>query len=507
MNRRILLQATAPAVVIGLLLFGACWLSAWYINRLQANMADILSQNVTSLHAAKQLEINLGQMRFYCLLYLLEPDPALLIRIAEYEENFKDWLERAKQASNTPEEWRHIRAIEAGYERYRKEFRRRQKQVISEKGPLRDFRQLANANPVRYVVEPCQQLFAVNEKMMVDHSRATEGLSRKLPFVLILLGVGGPLSGLIMGYGIARGLSRSLYQLSVHVKDISQRLDSNVAAVQVVSDGDLDHLDKNLQQVVGRVQEVAERLQKQQMEILRAQQLAAVGQLAASVAHEVRNPLTSVKMLVEAALRPHNPRPFTQDNLKIVHNEVVRLERTVQGFLDFARPPQLQCSECDLRQILDQAMELVGARARQQYVSISYDPPETPILSKVDASQLRNVFVNLFINALDAMPDGGMLTVRLQTNSDGDIQLDVLDTGKGIPDEMAGRVFTPFASTKPTGTGLGLSICKRIVEEHGGQISAQNLAEGGAQFTIRLPATRFVTQDSADSAAISTAPS
>src|SRR5262249_23599132 len=158
--------------------------------------------------------------------------------------------------------------------------------------------------------------------------------SRWARLAMVVLGVLGPVSGLIGGYGIARGLSRSIYQLSVRVQDMAQRLDQDVASVSIAADGDIRNLDMQLQHVVRRVEEVAERSQRHQREMLRAEQLSAVGQLAASVAHEVRNPLTSVKLLVESALRSHNRDPLTVDDLEVIHGEVVRLEQTVQSFLD-----------------------------------------------------------------------------------------------------------------------------------------------------------------------------
>ncbi|MGE3807033.1 MAG: sensor histidine kinase, partial [Gemmataceae bacterium] len=296
--------------------------------------------------------------------------------------------------------------------------------------------------------------------------------------------------GLIMGYGIARGLSKSIYQLSVHVQDMAQRLDEGVASVRVVADGDLDNLDKHLQHVVGRVEEVTARLQRHHWEMLRAQQMSAVGQLAASVAHEVRNPLTSVKMLVEAALRTQNPKPFTRDNLAVIHNEVVRLEQTVQGFLDFARPPSLKFQDCDLSEVVAQAVELVRARARQQRVEIDCRSTDETVMLHIDPGQFCNVLVNLFINALDAMPDGGHLEILIKQRPGDGVQITICDTGTGIPEEMSDRLFTPFASTKATGTGLGLSISQRIVKDHQGKISAGNRPEGGACVTITLPASK-----------------
>ena len=161
--------------------------------------------------------------------------------------------------------------------------------------------------------------------------------SRQANAAMILLGLAGPVGGLVMGYGMARGLSRSIYRLSVHVKDMAQHLDQNVATVSVAGDGDLQSLDREMQTIVRKVEEVTDRAEQHQRQLLRADQLAAVGQLAAGVAHEIRNPLTGIKMLVEAAVRSRNPTPLNAEDLRVIHGEVVRLEQIVQGFLDFAR--------------------------------------------------------------------------------------------------------------------------------------------------------------------------
>jgi signal transduction histidine kinase len=486
MNRRILLQATAPAVVIGVVLLGVCLVSAWHINRLQADMTNIQKQNVASLQAAQELEIRMHSLRFNCFLYLIDPHiPGQLGKIHDDERAFEGWLAQARASVSLPQEYEYLEAIEEGYRLYRDEFEAEQARAKTEE-PRRDFRQMVEEHPIRHVVTPCQELYAINEGVMVETTQESGRLSGQLRWVLLLLGLGGPVSGLVMGYGIARGLSRSIAQLSVRVQGMAQRLDHEVGSVSVAADGDLRNLDRQLERVVRRVEEVAERLQQQQRDMLRAQQLAAVGQLAASVAHEVRNPLTAIKMLVEAAQRSHRPRPFTPENLKVVHGEVVRLEQTVQGLLDFARPPGLETARCDVREVVARAVDLVRARARQQRVELEVRCPPRPAVGDVDRGQLGNVLVNLFLNALDAMPHGGRLEVALE-EADG-LRVTVADTGRGIAPEMAGRLFTPFASTKPTGTGLGLSVCRRIVEGHGGRIAAAGRPEGGAVFTITLPA-------------------
>ncbi len=402
------------------------------------------------------------------------------------QKTFETWLDRAEHSASSPQERSQVESIRQGYVRYRTEFRQA-KAEVARHGPKRNFRQVDSEHPIRHVTDPCRDYLRTNVALM-DQAAEESGLfTRRLQFTLLLLALGGPLGGLISGYGIARGLSRSLYHLSVRVQDMAQQLDRDVAAVHLTPDGDLQHLDRQLTHVLERVSEVTQRLQRQQNEMLRAQQLAAVGQLAASVAHEVRNPLTSIKMLVEAALRNHKPRPFTGDNLRIVHGEILRLEQTVQSLLDFARPPKLEKQPCDLRSVVARAVELIRVRAGQQKVEVEMNGPEEAIRGVVDPGQFCTVLVNLLVNALDAMPHGGRLKILLYAIGKESIRLEVADTGEGVCPEMIGQLFTPFVSTKPTGSGLGLSISKRIIEEHGGRLAATNRAEGGACFAITLP--------------------
>ena len=159
----------------------------------------------------------------------------------------------------------------------------------------------------------------------------------------------------------------------------------------------------------------------------------------------------------------------------------------MQGFLDFARLPTPQRGLCDLREAVARARDLIRARAEQQRVEVVVTVPDRPVVGFVDGGQFTTVLVNLLLNALDAMPKGGRLEVELEAVENGGTRLSVRDSGSGIPPEMAGRLFTPFATTKPTGTGLGLSLSSRILKEHGGDITAGNRPEGGASFVVTLP--------------------
>lgn len=496
MSRRLLIKVATPAMLLGIVLLGVCLVSAWQVSRLEGNLASILAENVTSLQAAQELEIRVRQLRSHCFLYLVEPTPARLEPIEEDNRRFEQALLVAQNSANTAEERACVEAIHVGYQRYRDEMAALRAEVLA-KGPRTDFGQLSDAHPIRHLTDSCHELFRINKEAMDRTAAESRAVSQHARLLLLLVGLGGPIGGLILGYGVARGIWRSIYRLSVRVHDAAQHLNQKVGTMSVAVDGDIEHLDRQLQHIVSRVEEVGERLQRHQRDMLRAEQLAAVGQLAAGVAHEVRNPLTSIKLLVEAALRPANRKPLIEQDLQVIHGEVSRLEQTVQEFLDFAKPPAPQRVSTDLGKEASQAVELVRTRARQQGVrlAVSYADGQAvgdaaaAITASVDPAQMRTVLVNLLLNALDAMPGGGDLEIRLERSANAEIRITVSDTGPGIAAEMAGRLFTPFASTKPTGTGLGLCISRRIVEEHGGQISAEPRPGGGTRFTILLPET------------------
>ncbi len=485
MKRKLLLRITVPTVVFGVLLFAACLLSIRYIHRLQSNLADILAENVISLQAVQELEIQVRQLRYHTFQYLSRPQPDLLDRIEGDQSKFENALDAVRMVSRTDEEKDLLREIEKTYEKYKSEHER----LISEsKGQtLPELFKIEEKHPVKLVVEPCQELLKINEDKIAQSAEDSQRVSREAYLAMLFLGIAGPIGGLVIGYGITRGLRRSIYQLSVRVQDLAHHLDQDLGSVSVSADGDLEALERKMQFIVQKVEEAAKRIQQQNRELLRTEQLSQVGQLAAGVAHEIRNPLTGIKMLVEAALRPQAPRPLNMEDTQMIYREVKRLEQTVQQFLNFARLPAPQIASCDLREIIQQAWEPVRVRALQQKVEPAFHLPAAPVMVSVDAGQIITVLVNLFLNALDAIGGAGRIEVFLAPAEGAVIRLQISDTGPGIPPEIQEKLFAPFATNKPHGTGLGLFLTGRILDEHGGSISASNRREGGACFTITLP--------------------
>jgi two-component system sensor histidine kinase HydH len=224
--------------------------------------------------------------------------------------------------------------------------------------------------------------------------------------------------------------------------------------------------------------------------VLRAEELAEVGQIAAGLAHELRNPLTSIKMLVQVDRERAEARGMPSDDLYAIEQEIRRMEGRLNAFMDFARPPRPERRLLDLIPVVEQTIALLGGRAAKQRVNLRFDRPEAPVLIEADGEQVRQLLVNLVLNALDVMPRGGALELKLHAPSDGQIELWVLDTGPGIPPRHLPRLYEPFFTSKDTGLGLGLVVSQRIARDHGGSLSAWNRPEGGACFVLRLPAPK-----------------
>ncbi len=226
---------------------------------------------------------------------------------------------------------------------------------------------------------------------------------------------------------------------------------------------------------------------QQEQHLLRAEQMMAIGQVAAGVAHELRNPLTSIKGLVQVNLREARAHGLPEEDLAVIEHEIRRMERTLQTFLDFARPSKPERRRLEPAAVVQRVFALVGGRAKKQAVCLRLIPPDTPVWLEADQDQLQQLLLNLILNSLDAIPQGGLVEVEIRPPRDGLVEVQVRDTGSGIPAHILPKVFETFVSSKETGIGLGVPVSKRIAEDHGGSLSAYNLPAGGACFVLRLP--------------------
>jgi len=231
-----------------------------------------------------------------------------------------------------------------------------------------------------------------------------------------------------------------------------------------------------------------ERLQKRARE---SERLAELGTLTGGLAHEIKNPLSTVQLnlqLLGEDLDPNNPAfPRLSSRLKTVQKETARLRDTVDDFLRYAGRMELVKQPVELNRLLEELVDFFSPQAQLQRVQLRLRKSEGELVAAVDERLLKQAILNLMINALQAMPEGGGEIILSARRQDGRAVLEVIDTGRGMDEETVGRIFDAYYSTKRSGTGLGLAIARRVIREHGGEIRVRSEVGKGSAFEMELP--------------------
>ncbi|MFQ6135890.1 MAG: ATP-binding protein [Candidatus Hydrothermarchaeales archaeon] len=247
-----------------------------------------------------------------------------------------------------------------------------------------------------------------------------------------------------------------------------------------------EELKEYSEQLERKVEERTRELRKAQQQLIQSEKLAAIGQLAAGVAHEINNPLTNILLDAELLHQKALEGDLAKERLEEIISQVGTVARITRNLLEFARQSEVEIKSLDITALLEKSLEMLSF----QLTNIRLEKDFQPNLPELrgDSSQLQQVFLNIITNAIQAMPDGGRLGISI-VRENGFIRVDISDTGLGIAEEDLGKIFDPFYTTKGVGggTGLGLSICLGIVERHGGDIRVESKVDKGSTFTVRLP--------------------
>lgn len=250
-------------------------------------------------------------------------------------------------------------------------------------------------------------------------------------------------------------------------------------------------LGDRIRKLVEDVDQTQSELQQSREHLLQSEKLAMVGKLAAGVAHSVRNPLTSVKMRLFSLERTLELTHLQKEDFDVISDEIRHIDAILQNFLEFSRPPKLKIQNISLSDVVDMSVQLLRHRVESYGAELELTRQQRLPLIEGDPEQLKEVLVNLIINACEAMGEGGKIHIQeLQGFSEPMgrvVVLQISDNGPGIPAAIRDKVFQPFFSTKEEGTGLGLSIVKRIIEDHKGCMSLRSRKGKGTTFIITLP--------------------
>jgi signal transduction histidine kinase len=510
MTPRIVTRLTFPIAAVSALLLGLAVVAAWYIQDMERRSSGPIANCVASMTAAQELEISTREVSVMCNRYLITRDEKYLKKVPELKVRIEAALHNAKAASITPAEDDLLAQIDRGYIDFYAQYDRllhnpppQALAALTSCVVIPDYDQrLHNPPPqLRYermieltdtvfaaeIQDPAHQYLRLNEEMLAQASETNQELARRLTIGLLAVGLCGSAGGLLAGWVIAVTIRRSIRMTQERLWAAARQLDEAVPGSEPWSQPSSDD---TVERVSVSVSAVLKRLRQTERDALRAEQLAWVGQMAAGIAHEIRNPLMAIKLLIQSAAdRPGGPSLRPRD-FQVLEEEIIRLEQIVTGFLDFARPPRPDPRLVNLQELATQTADGLRAKAELQAVTIAVDPAPQPVVASADPNQIRQVLLNLLINALDAQPRGGEVQVAVRIEpvkgKEPDVVLTVADRGSGLP-TVGERIFEPFVSTKESGLGLGLSICRRIAESHGGTLTAGNRPDGGAIFTLRFP--------------------
>ncbi len=306
--------------------------------------------------------------------------------------------------------------------------------------------------------------------------------------MLILIGFVGLFLGIFGATFLARRITGPVKKLAegtvkIAEGDFSQK-------IELDSRDEIGNLAKNFNEMSHQLQLTKERMEAAQKKLIQAEKLASIGRIAAGIAHEIRNPLTSVKLNIQKVFESYPLEEITREHLSISQEGIGQIENFVKELLNFTRVPELQLDLFDLSQILEESVKMLSESLAVKKIQLSKDFQGQIPEVYVDADKIRQVFLNILRNAFEAVDEGGQITLALscvQVDSVKKARVEISDDGYGIPEKDWENIFEPFYTTKATGIGLGLANARKIVEQHKGSIKVKKKVGRGTCFEILFP--------------------
>ncbi len=453
-----------------------------YMYRMEGLLTQIIDKYMGGLQTAQSLEIALVNQKGFVSYYFIDKDPNWLIKMEKYHHVFKDRLAKIRLLSASAEEKRILDLIESEYKNYIAT----KKQVIDhyKSGSLETGKELHEEArdsffEILKLSEKCKQLF--NDKAQ---KAKTDSLNqaKNLRYVFVTAVMMILFLGIVLAFFLFHNILDPIRRLAMET-DRHNGMQK--------SENELTALSKSVYGLRKEYDQTQVKLEKSLEHLVEVEKLALVGKLAAGTSHSIRNPLTSVKMRLFSLNRSLDLDSNQKEDFDVISQEISHIDNIVQNFLEFSRPPRLKLQLVSPSDVVDQAIQLLQHRLESYEVFIKIQRKEPLSLVQLDPEQLKEVLVNIIINACEAVEQDGLITICEETVFEQQIPkaavIRIRDNGPGIPDTIKTKIFEPFFTTKEKGTGLGLSIVARIVEEHGGQLNVESKKNGGSTFIITLP--------------------
>ena len=482
--QKISLRTRIYVILIALVLITMAggMVTVWYTYQMEHLLTAVTEKNIAAFQTAEALEVALVNQKGFVSYYFIEGDPEWLRKLDEFRQIFNERLNDALQMAESEREREALYRIKTEYTQY-----------ISAKDRVISYYQAGNRETgstlhkqVRdfffTVLKFCHTYKEIHEEKILLAKSGSKTQAVNLRIIAITAVCAGFLLAILLAFVLGSQILGPVRRLTV---EVGKEGDTTLAGDEVKA---LSHSVRGLIQNVDYTQS---ELQKSRESLLQADKMALVGKLAAGMAHSIRNPFTSVKMRLFSLSRSLKLTDTQKEDFDVISEEIRHVDTIVQNFLEFSRPPKLKIQSVSPSMVVDQAITLLRHRLKSYDVEVTIEREQYLPEIKADSEQLKEVIVNLVVNACEAMEKGGSLVIQEQESmvqsKDRVAVIRISDNGPGIPESIRDKVLQPFYTTKEEGTGLGLSIAVRIIEEHNGWLEIESNQSRGATFVISLP--------------------
>jgi len=454
----------------------------WYTFQTDRSIGMMIDREIFLYKAVQDMELALANQKGFLTYYFLDGDEKWLSALTTYRQMFSESLERATSLNLAKE---NREAMDNIAEKYRDYIAAKDQVIENYKRGIHPDTISASHEKQRdaffQLLALCEEFSRKQWRDILQREEAGIKRSEKMRATAF--------TGLIAFVALSTLFLMILYrQILVPIRGLAMET-GGLPGENIKNE--VHSLAHSLQDMRRDFDETSTQLARSQRTLMQAERMATVGELAAGVAHTIRNPFTSIKMRMFSLGRTLDLNDAQNEDLKVIADEIARIDKIVQNFLEFARPPKLRLESCHLHDIIHSVLVLLEYRIKKYEVELHYEPrPDLPVV-RIDPDRIKEALVNLIVNSCEAMGHGGRITVAETRAIDpklGEVaMLTVTDTGPGVPEAILDKITTPFFTTKEEGSGIGLSIVARIVQEHDGRFMVSSEPGKGTECSIYLP--------------------
>ena len=453
-----------------------------YTYRMEDLLTEVIDQHMEELQAAESMELALVNQKGFASYYFMDQDPKWLMEMERYRGIFLDRLEKTRHFALTEDEKRILGLIKTKYFNYvtaKNQVIDYYKSKDQKKGAILHEKVRENFFTILSLCENYKNLFKTKAQDVKKQSLIQAEKFRIVAGSAVLLVLG---LAIILIFFLVHGILEPVRRLTLET-DRTKGLQRTADEVKTLSN--------SVHDLIKEYDQTQVELEKSREHLLQSEKMALVGKLAAGTSHSIRNPLTSVKMRLFSLSRSLRLDHNQKEDFDVISEEIGHIDNILQNFLEFSRPPRLKLQPVSPSDVVDQAVQLLEHRLKSYEVVVVIQRKERLPMIKADPEQLKEVLVNIIVNACESMDRGGSMVISEEETSEPGLgrvaAIRLRDDGPGISESMREKIFHPFFTTKEEGTGLGLSIATRIIEEHHGRLYLESKENVGSTFIVALP--------------------